>query len=148
MTKEVLIRVQGLQAISEEGEQEPIELVVPGEYYFRNGSHYLKYEEMLDDTARPTVNYIKMSGKGMEVRKKGLVNVHMVFEPGKKNMSYYTTPFGTLEMGISATRLEISEEQDILEARVHYSMDMNSEYYAECYLEIEVQAKDSAHFTF
>ena len=28
---------------------EPIEIVVPGEYYFRNGSHYLRYEEMLDE---------------------------------------------------------------------------------------------------
>lgn len=59
---------------------EPIEIVVPGEYYFRNGSHYLRYEEMLEDHGDPTVNYIKISPKGMEVRKKGQVNTHMVFE--------------------------------------------------------------------
>ena len=64
-----------------QGDQEPIEIVVPGQYYFRNGSHYLRYEELLDETAEPTINYIKMSEKGLEVSKKGLVNVHMVFEP-------------------------------------------------------------------
>ena len=79
MDKDVLIHVRGLQMMDAEDEQEPIEIVVPGEYYFRNGSHYLRFEEVLDDSAEPTVNYIKMSPKGLEVRKKGLVNVHMVF---------------------------------------------------------------------
>ena len=90
MDKDVLIHVRGLQMMDAEDEQEPIEIVVPGEYYFRNGSHYLRFEEVLDDSAEPTVNYIKMSPKGLEVRKKGLVNVHMVFEQGKKNMTYYS----------------------------------------------------------
>ena len=70
MDKEVLIHVRGLQMMETEEGREPIEIVVPGQYYFRNGSHYLRYEEMLDDSAEPTVNYIKMSPNGVEVRKK------------------------------------------------------------------------------
>ena len=46
MDKEVLIHVRGLHMMEEDGEQEPVEIVVPGEYYFRNGSHYLRYEEI------------------------------------------------------------------------------------------------------
>ena len=95
MKKDVLIRVRGLQMMDTEDEQEPLEIVVPGQYYYRNGSHYLRYEEMMDDTAQPTVNYIKLSPQGVEVRKQGQVNVHMVFEQGKKNMTLYSTPFGT-----------------------------------------------------
>ena len=87
MDKEVLIHVRGLQTMDADGEQEPLEIVVPGQYYFRNGSHYLRYEEVMEYFAEPTVNYIKISQKGMEVRKKGVVNVHMVFEQGKKNMT-------------------------------------------------------------
>ena len=71
MKKDVLIHVRGLQMMDPEEEQEPIEIVVPGQYYYRNGSHYLRYEEMMDDTAEPTVNYIKMSAQGVEVRKQG-----------------------------------------------------------------------------
>ena len=107
MEKEVLIHVKGLHMMDAPEGDEPIEIVVPGEYYFRNGSHYLRYEEMLEDHGDPTVNYIKISPKGMEVRKKGQVNTHMVFEQGKRNMAFYTTSFGTLEMGISATNLEL-----------------------------------------
>ena len=69
MNKDVLIHVRGLQMMETDDAQEPIEIVVPGQYYFRNGSHYLRYEEMLDDTAETTVNYIKMSPNGVEVRK-------------------------------------------------------------------------------
>ena len=84
MEKEVLIHVKGLHMLDTQDGEEPIEIVVPGEYYFRNGSHYLRYEELLEDQGDPTINYIKISPRGMEVRKKGVVNTHMVFEQGKR----------------------------------------------------------------
>lgn len=143
MKKDVLIHVRGLQMMDPEEEQEPIEIVVPGQYYYRNGSHYLRYEEMMDDTAEPTVNYIKMSAQGVEVRKQGQVNVHMVFEQGKKNMTFYSTPFGTLQMGIAATGLELQEEEDNIHLKVDYALDMNEEHVADCYL-IETDALSNA----
>ena len=147
MDKEVLIHVRGLQTMDADGEQEPLEIVVPGQYYFRNGSHYLRYEEVMEDFAEPTVNYIKISRKGMEVRKKGVVNVHMVFEQGKKNMTYYTTPYGTIEMGIAATNLNLQESDGGLDMKVDYALDMNQEHVADCYLAIKAQPKDCKNFT-
>ncbi len=147
MDKEVLIHVRGLQTIDADGDQEPIEIVVPGEYYFRNGSHYLRYEEILEDFGEPTINYIKISPKGMEVRKKGVVNVHMVFEQGKKNMTYYTTPYGTIEMGIAATNLNLEENDSGLNMKVDYALDMNQEHVADCYLAIKAQPKNCKDFT-
>lgn len=144
MNKDVLIHVRGLQMMETDDAQEPIEIVVPGQYYFRNGSHYLRYEEMLDDTAETTVNYIKMSPNGVEVRKQGQVNVHMVFEEGKKNKTFYNTPYGTLQMGISATGLELKESEDGIQMKVDYALDMNEEHVADCYLTVQAQSKDSA----
>ena len=146
MNKDVLIHVRGLQMMETDDAQEPIEIVVPGQYYFRNGSHYLRYEEMLGDTAETTVNYIKMSPNGVEVRKQGQVNVHMVFEEGKKNKTFYNTPYGTLQMGISATGLELKESEDGIQMKVDYALDMNEEHVADCYLTVQAQSKDSADF--
>ena len=146
MEKEVLIHVKGLHMMDTPEGDEPIELVVPGEYYFRNGSHYLRYEEMMEDHGDATINYIKISPKGMEVRKKGQVNTHMVFEQGKRNMALYTTPFGTLEMGISATNLELKESDSRIDMRVNYSLDMNQEHVADCCLDIHAQPKNAAGF--
>ena len=142
MNKDVLIHVRGLQLMETDDEQEPIEIVVPGQYYFRNGSHYLRYEEMLDDSAQTTVNYIKMSSEGVEIRKQGQVNVHMVFEQGKKNKTFYNTPYGTLQMGIAATGLELKESEDDIQMKVDYALDMNEEHVADCYLTVQAQSKD------
>lgn len=146
MDKNVLIHVRGLQMMEVGEEQEPIELVVPGQYYFRNGSHYLRYEEILDEGSEPTINYIKMSPQSMGVRKQGLVNVHMVFERGKKNMTFYTTPFGTLQMGIVATGMELNESDNNINMKVDYALDMNEEHVADCYLSVQAQPADSKDF--
>ena len=146
MNKDVLIHVRGLQLMETDDEQEPIEIVVPGQYYFRNGSHYLRYEEMLDDSAQTTVNYIKMSSEGVEIRKQGQVNVHMVFEQGKKNKTFYNTPYGTLQMEIAATGLELKESEDDIQMKVDYALDMNEEHVADCYLTVQAQSKDSDEF--
>lgn len=146
MNKDVLIHVRGLQLMETDDEQEPIEIVVPGQYYFRNGSHYLRYEEMLDDSAQTTVNYIKMSSEGVEIRKQGQVNVHMVFEQGKKNKTFYNTPYGTLQMGIAATGLELKESKDDIQMKVDYALDMNEEHVADCYPTVQAQSKDSDEF--
>ena len=146
MNKDVLIHVRGLQLMETDDEQEPIEIVVPAQYYFRNGSHYLRYEEMLDDSAQTTVNYIKMSSEGVEIRKQGQVNVHMVFEQGKKNKTFYNTPYGTLQMGIAATGLELKESEDDIQMKVDYALDMNEEHVADCYLTVQAQSKDSDEF--
>ena len=144
MEKDVLIHVRGLQMTDPGAGDEPIEIVVPGQYYYRNGSHYLRYEEMFEDFSQPTVNYIKMSPKGMEVQKKGLVNVSMVFEQGKKNMTYYTTPFGTFQMGIAATGLELSATEECIDMKVDYALDMNEEHVADCYLTVRAQPRNAA----
>ena len=147
MDKNVLIHIRGLQMMEPTDEQEPIELVVPGQYYFKNGSHYLRYEELMDETsAEPTVTYIKISSKAVEVRKKGLVNVHMVFERGKKNMTYYSTPYGTVEMGIAATGVMIEESENGIDMKVDYALEMNEEYVADCYLTVSAQSKASGEF--
>ena len=129
MTKEVLIHIRGVQNMGGITEQdEPIELITPGEYYFRNNTHYLLYEERMEGFTEPVHNMVKVRPGMMEVRKKGLVNVHMVFEQGKKNMTYYTTPYGTLQMGVSATNLELTESEENLQIKADYALDMNEEH--------------------
>ena len=147
MTKEVLIHIRGVQNMGGITEPyEPIELITPGEYYFRNNTHYLLYEERMEGFTEPVHNMVKVRPGMMEVRKKGLVNVHMVFEQCKKNMTYYTTPYGTLQMGISATNLELTESEENLQIKADYALDMNEEHVADCYLAIQVQPRDCKDF--
>ena len=61
-------------------------------------------------------------------------------------MAFYTTPFGTLEMGISATNLELEESEGQIAMKVNYSLDLNQEHVADCCLDIQAQGKNAAGF--
>ena len=67
---------------------------------------------------------------------------------GMKNMTLYSTPFGTLQMGIAATGLEIMEDEDCIQMKVDYALDMNDEHVADCYLTVQAQSKDLGDFSF
>lgn len=146
MTKDVLIRVKGLQMVDEAEQAEPIEVVTAGEYYFRNGHHYVKYDEMLEGFDENTINYIKVGENSMEVRKKGVTNVHMVFEQDKKNITYYQTPFGNIQMGISAARVNCEETENNIDIHVDYALEMNNEHVADCFIEVNIKPKHSRDF--
>lgn len=44
MTQEVLLTLKGLQFDQREEDSDKIEMVVVGDYYKRNGKHYVIYE--------------------------------------------------------------------------------------------------------
>lgn len=93
MTKDVLLSIKGLQ-IGENEQNDTIEVISPGDYYFRNGKHFFMYEEVMEGQKESTRNMIKVRDNYMELTKKGAVNVHMIFEKNKKNITYYNTPYG------------------------------------------------------
>ena len=43
MTKDVLVTVKGLQSI-EAGEPEEVEMISRGDYYYKNGHHYIFFD--------------------------------------------------------------------------------------------------------
>ncbi|MBQ0000847.1 MAG: DUF1934 domain-containing protein [Clostridiales bacterium] len=142
MDKEVLIRVVGTQVQEGEEAAEPIEILVPGQYFLKNGTHYFRYEEYMEDFKDPTLNYIKYNDHKLEVRKQGLINVTMVFEPGKRTVSFYTTPYGTIEMGLTTRKLDIrDQDENHVCVSVHYAMDMNDQHTSDCTLTLEAFAK-------
>lgn len=143
MTKDVLVSIKGVQFLGMEDEaEEPIEVLTVGNYYFRNGSHYVKYEEVFEGMEGVTANLVKIKSNAIEVRKTGVANVHMVFEEDKKNITYYDTPFGKIQMGIATTKIDVKESSDHLVIQVDYSLDMNDNYVADCCLNLDIRSKN------
>ena len=146
MTKEVLLAIRGLQVA--EGEQnDTIEVVSPGDYYFRNGKHFFLYEEVAEGHKESTKNIIKVRDDYMELTKKGVVNVHMIFEKDKKNVTYYHTPYGSLLVGIDAYRVDVKESEEEITVDVEYALDVNNEHLANCHIRIVANPKQNPGFT-
>ena len=87
MTKDVLLSISGLQfAAQDEEDVEPVEVITAGDYYKKNGKHYILYDEVMEGFDGNTRNIIKLTDDSLDITKKGVSNVHMVFEKNKKNV--------------------------------------------------------------
>lgn len=144
MTKDVLIALRGLQFDQSEAEADKIETIMPGTYYERNGSHYVLYEELMEGFYEMTKNRIKFGEHFLELTRSGLINVHMLFEENKKNMTNYSTPYGNILIGINTKKVHIDSNPDRIVVDVDYALDINYEYLADCKILVDVRSKGSA----
>lgn len=143
MTKDVLLAIKGLQFDGSEEDTE-IETVTAAEYYKKNNSHYVIYEEASEGFQETTRNVIKFKENSLDLTKRGLINVHMVFEENKKNMTNYATPFGNILIGIDARKIKVSEEEEGIHVDVDYALEMNYEHVADCRITMNIQPKGDA----
>lgn len=146
MTKDVIVTICGLQN-GPETDGEPIEMIVAGEYFYKNNKHYILYDEVMEGESQITKNRIKVSNGQMELVKSGAVNVHMTFEEHVKHVSNYATPYGTLAMGINTKQVVMKETEHELDIFAEYAMEMNYEFVADCNISINVKSKGIKPFS-
>ena len=146
MTKDVIVTIRGLQN-GPETDGEPIEMIVAGEYFYKNNKHYILYDEVMEGESQITKNRIKVSDGLMELFKSGAINVHMAFEKDVKHVSNYNTPYGTLAMGIDTKMVEIKETEHEMDIFAEYAMEMNDEFVADCNISINVKSKGIVPFS-
>lgn len=147
MTKDVLVSIKGLQNMGAEQEPEEVEVVAKGDYYLKNGHHFIYFDEVMEGVSEPVKNSIKITEKGVEVKKKGPASVQMIFEENKKNFTYYRTPFGELEMAFAATNIDVSQSEEKLNLCIDYALEINGEHVADCEIAVDVTSKDAGTFS-
>lgn len=91
MTKDVLITIRGVHTVDEEDND--VEMIVRGDYYQKNGKHYVLYEELIEGFKEPVKNTNQDHVNIYGYYKKGTAITHMLFEKNRKNVSCYSTPF-------------------------------------------------------
>lgn len=147
MTKEVLLTLSGLQFDQREEDAGQVEVVTVGDYYKRNGKHYVVYEEITEGFSQPTKNRLKFSEHMLELSRNGLVNVHMVFQENRKNLTNYNTPFGQILIGIDTKKIQVDEKEDDIVVEVDYSLDVNYEFLSDCHIKIAICSKENSSFS-
>lgn len=145
MQKDVIISINGLH--SAEDQDDAVEMIAPGKYYNKNGKQYIMYDEVSEDTNEINKSTIKVNDNIIEIIRNGSSNVHMVFEEGKKNMSYYNTPFGSMLIGLSANKINVNNKDDEMNITINYSLDVNYEHISDCLMTVNVKSKEGANIT-
>lgn len=139
MTKDVLIRISGLQMMDQQ--DDAVEVITAGDYYKKNGKHYIIYDEIMEGGEGNTRNTLKITPGTLDVRKYGAASAHMLFEQDKKNITRYATPMGEMMVGVSTSQITLEEAEDSLKVKVDYSLDINYEHVSECNITLDVCSK-------
>ncbi len=153
MTKEVLLSISGLHydmtglpddSVMED-ENEPVEVITPASYYFKNGKHYIVYDEVVEGMPGTIKTKIRITDSRMvEIMKSGMTNTHMTFEKDKIHMTQYETPYGELLVGVHTRYMSLKESQDRIDVSLGYELDVNGDKVADCNINMQVKSHGQA----
>lgn len=134
----VHLKVINRQTLSGE-EPQALELVTEARYAFKNGIHYLLYDESeLSglDAARTT---LKITPERVSIRRHGNTESLLQFEVGRRYTTQYPTPYGSmkLEMTTQALTVDISEGPKG-HIGIRYTMMMQSSLESKNEIDIEI----------
>lgn len=139
MREKIVLYITGLHSTG--SDDDSVEMIYAGQHYFRNGKHFIKYQESLEDGLM-TDNMIKISSDEVELIRKGPITTNMLFTVGEKNLSYYDTPFGSMVMGIDTSDMCITEKDDEMIVDISYNLEMNGNHVAKSHVMIKVRDEE------
>lgn len=105
MTRDVHITVTGV-SLDESGQETATELTTRGQYFEKDDSRFLLYEEQDPDSGAVVRSTLKIKNHTVELSKSGAVRSRMIFETGKTHRTSYDTPYGSLLLDICTDDLK------------------------------------------
>ncbi len=123
----------------EDGKTAVTETKAEAVYYEKNGSHYILYEESMEDTGASVKSTLKLKGGLLELTRKGAVTTRMVFETGKEYLTDYITPYGCMKMGIRTRKVNAAFGERQILIRAEYSLTSDGQQICDCAITIKLQ---------
>ncbi len=114
MTKDVIISVCSEQYTPEGIKADESNTVMQGLYYEKNRMRYILYDEAMEGVKEPVKTRIKFDAKTVELVRSGPVNIRMLLEKNKTNMTSYRTPYGNIMLGINTGEISVADEDGII----------------------------------
>ena len=141
MNREVELVLSGLHDTEGASDKNAVKTAQTAQYFKRNDSHYLLYEEKMDEDQAPCRSRIKFRDHLLELTRQGAVEMHMIFEENKRHVVPYNTPYGQLMLGIETRRVQVEEQEDQICVTVEYILDQEGEPFSESCLKLHIREK-------
>ncbi len=144
MKKDVIITIKGLQTF-EDADNDSVELVTSGRFYEKNGNYYISYKESELTGLGNTTTTVKVEKNKVTVMRFGDLETHMIFEEGKKHISYYDMGFGALTVGISTKSINKSLSDLGGQMKIDYAMEINNAVAGESALCMNIRTAEASN---
>ncbi len=125
MEKDVIISIKGMQQFDEE-DPNSVELITSGRLSRGEAGEYtLRYEESELTGLDGTSTSFHIQPKRVTLTREGQVNSQMIFEVGRKHLSLYDTPYGAMEIGVSAKKVRSTIGETGGELEIDYAIEID-----------------------
>ncbi len=123
--EKIMINIDGTQNFGN-GDTNNVELTTEGELIVGDNSYTLKYKESELTGMEGTITEITVGEDGIvNLVRSGTVNSNLVFEEGKRHLSYYDTNDGAFSIGVFASYVDTVLERNYGEISITYAMDVD-----------------------
>ena len=107
------------------------------------GLHENGTTEAMDDVegedCEMVQSQLKIRDGQVEILKEGGTRTHMVFVKNQDMLTYYSTPFGELEIVIHTDRLEHRKLDNGFHVELEYALEVNAAHMSNCNVRIQVE---------
>ncbi|MDL2289111.1 DUF1934 domain-containing protein, partial [Oscillospiraceae bacterium OttesenSCG-928-F05] len=127
-----IISIQGTHSY-DHADSDTVEIITPGSFQNRRGNYVITYNETeLEHQGGTTTTTVTVeSDTKISVIRSGDIHSHMIFEQGRKHLVYYDTQFGSLVIGVSASRVDTRLGKDGGRIEIDYAIEIDNTVAAE-----------------
>ena len=141
MDNNVIISIKGQQSY-EDAEEETIELVTEGRLEDDGDDGYtLTYQESELTGLEGTLTTFQIEKGRITLLRIGEVNSQMVFEEGRRHLSMYDTPYGSLSVGINTRKMRSHLGSDGGDIEIDYAIELDHAVAGSNIFQINVREK-------
>ena len=127
MKDNVIIKMYSVQY--ENGEKTESELITTGTLKHKGSLSNLSYEDSEATGFEGSVTSVTARGENfVSIVRNGTANANLMLETDKKHHCYYSTPFGSINVGIFTRQIENSLDENGGTLYMKYTVDVNSAY--------------------
>ena len=126
MRDNVIISIKGKQLYGENGPEE-MELVTEGTLEREGEQGFtISYQESELTGLEGTTTVVHVDGGRVTLLREGSINSQMVFEEGRRHLSMYETPYGSLSVGIHTHRMRSTLGESGGDLEIDYAIDIDT----------------------
>jgi len=137
MNREVTLTLLGLHSAADE--ENKLESQMSGDYFFKNGRHYVLAKE-INDGVTSSIRLI-FDEKSLSVKRSGEITTELFFEKGIRHESSYRTPFGVIPVQTETESYSVDllgAAFGTIKGKIKYKLFVDGNPQSDAYLEFTI----------
>ena len=137
--RDVIVTIQGCRFSPDPQNSHLVDVVTDGSMDRLPQGYTVSYREPYDYDGNSLTTLLVERGRVTMLRS-GAVNTQMVFEEGRRHISYYDTADGPTTVGVTASRVDAEFGQEGGRIEVDYGVEIAGNIAEESFVHIDVRA--------